>query len=65
MKIKTLLRGGKFSQYQHMVVMRRQDDPLGLVAVGGGYPPDIKRRFGDEKIKHISVYENFVRIEIV
>ena len=62
MKIKTLIKGGNFSEYQHFVVMTRET--CGVIPVGGGKPSSISRRFGDEKIKHISVYENIVRIEV-
>lgn len=62
MKIKTLIKGGNFSEYQHFVVMTREE--YGVVPVGGGKPSSVSKRFGDEKIKHISVYENMVRIEV-
>lgn len=62
MKIKTLIKGGNFSEYQHFVVLTR--DNYGIVPVGGGKPSNVSSDFGDKNIKHISVYENIVRIEV-
>lgn len=62
MKVKKFLVGGKFSQYQHMVVLVRETD--GVFPAGGGYPESILQRFGEKRICHVSVYENIVRIEI-
>lgn len=62
MKIKTLIKGGNFSEYQHFVVLKRKANRI--LPVGGGYPDKVCDRFGDQKIRHVSVYENIVRIEI-
>ena len=62
MDVRKFIAGGKFSEYQHFVIMTR--DRCGMIPMGGGYPQDIVRRFGDEKIIHVSIYENIVRVEV-
>lgn len=62
MKIKTMINGCNFSEYQHLVVMTKGQ--LGIVPMGGGHPEDVSKKYGSYKIKHVSVYENIVRIEV-
>ncbi len=63
MKVRTFIEGGCFSEYQHVVAMERNQ--YGVVASGGGSPADMAVRFGDREIRHVSVYENIIRIELV
>lgn len=62
MKIKTLIKGCNFSDYQHIVVQAKGD--TGIVSLGGGYPDYIARRFGEKKIESIAIYENIVRVRV-
>ena len=62
MNVKTFLEGGRFSEFQHIVVLTR--DLGGIVSLGGGYPSRVLPRFGDEEIIHVSIYENMLRIEV-
>ncbi len=62
MDVKTFLEGGKFSQFQHVVILSR--DPGGIFSKGGGSPALVASRFGDKEIKHCHVYETMLRIEV-
>lgn len=62
MKIKTMIKGCNFSEYQHIVVQAKGD--YGMVALGGGFPDDIARRFGEKKIENVVIYENIVRVRV-
>lgn len=62
MDIKTFLEGGKFSEFQHIVILSR--DAGGIFSRGGGSPSSVISRFGDKEIKFSSVYETMLRIEV-
>lgn len=62
MKIKTFIKGGNFSQYQHFVIMVRSQ--YGLEPLGGGSPKDIAKRFGEYKIERVAIFQNIVRVEV-
>lgn len=60
MNVKTFVEEFKISEYQHVVIIARNNKEIS--PLGGGTSCRVSRLFGSMEIQCVSVYDNIIRI---